>query len=373
MQPEDTVNDFLDIAARAVRGAGDKTADFVRGSDYESLSGPCAMIWSRESLRDTDLFRAIRFNDADGDDLTNMVKLRYGIDRILDTRGAGTAFLARPSAGLAGTIWQGTRIVVRQNGDELRYRVTADTAVSTSALSVSVPIEALDFGPGTSISTTIGLFLDDATFDAWTVTSLACADGTEFEPADDLRARVRASRHAKRVGHEQAIIDACVAAGAANVVAFRSDYGGDSLDVGLNVCYVGDSGYSATPKLVRACAVALRAIRVLGDNMQVLPMARVGVNVDADVTLNDSPARFDTTRLYQIHRAELGKYIGGQRGRFSYTKSGLISAIARPTPVVQDVSFVLPTSDTTVLSGNNFPDVLARYVLGTVVLRYRGP
>ncbi len=106
-QPEVTISELLDIASKGIRSTADKNADLVRGSDYESLTGPCAVIWSRESERDTDLFNAVNFHTADGADLTRMALRRYGKVRLLDATGTGTAVLSRPSGGIPETIWAG--------------------------------------------------------------------------------------------------------------------------------------------------------------------------------------------------------------------------------------------------------------------------
>lgn len=375
-QPELTVSDYLQAAERAVKGLEDRTADFVRGSDYESLSGPCALIWARESRRDTDLFRAIRFNDATGDDLTNLVQNRYGIARILDTRGQGQAILTRPTGGIGETIWAGTRIQLSSGAfsQAKYYRVTADTVASSTAIAVVVPIESVNIGPGSAIDATSGFIVYDTLVDpTWGVASLQCADGTLYEEAGAYRDRVRQTRRNDRVGHLLAIQTACVNAGAANAAILQADYGGDALDDGLNFVYVGDSGYSATASLVRACKIALRSVRVLGDHMQVLPMAKVVQNVVANITLADSPAKYDLARLQRVHIAALQQQFGGTAGTWAYTRVGLVSAIARPTPEVQDVSIATPVADGSVLVNGNFPLVLNRYALGSITLNYSAP
>lgn len=374
MIPEPTIRELIATSASAVRGAADKNADFVRGSDYEALLGPAAIVWSRQASRDTDLFNAVNFHTADGDDLTMLVKKRFGKDRILDTRGTGTAKLVRPTGGIAETIWRGTRISILGSSPQT-YRVTQDTAVATTDVEVMLPVEALIVGPGTSVRTTSSnvLRIDDTLKDSsWVAVSLVCADGTTFEKADTFRTRVRQERTAARVGQSKAIIKACGDTGAQQVVLFRCDYAGDAYDCGLNVCYVGDSGYTGTPELVKACFLALRRVRVAGDNLQVLPMSPTSLSVSVDVYLNDSPALFDLGRLERIHTASVRQYLHGPSGRFSYTLDGLRGSIARFSPEVQRVEFVAPTSDVSVVSGpmKAFPAALNRYIVGDVSFRY---
>ena len=372
-----TIRDFLVAGRTAVRGALDKNADFRTGSDYDSLNGPTAIIWSRQSARDTDLFNSVNFNTAVGDDLTQLALRRFGKVRGVDSRGTGTVTLVRPSGGVSETLWTGSRFTIPGSSPKV-YRTTADALVGTSDLQVTIPIEAVSVGPGSAINLTVPMaatvdnLFNDST---WYVRSLQCDDGTTFESAPDFRARIRQERYDARVGQTKAIITACNAAGAQNVVLFRSDYAGDSYDYGLNYCYVGDSGYNASQDLVRACALALEGVRVEGDCLQVLPMAPSVVNVTANVTLYDTPAVFDLTRLERLEYSSLLQYLNGLSGRFTYSLDGLIGAIAKPTPEVQRVSLVTPTSDASIVVGSdkNFPAVLNRYILGNVSLNYVGP
>lgn len=373
---EPTIQEMLKAGQIAIQGAADKNADFVRGSDYESLLGPCAIIWTREAQRDTDLFRAVNFNTADGKVLTDLALARYSKVRVMDSHGSGLAYINRISGGIPETIWKGTRILLTGANSRV-YRVTADTPALTSDTMVVLPIEAEDIGPGTAVvfgmdATGRARLYDTLKDPSWYVSGLDCGDGTLFEQAEAFRARIRRERIADRVGQSASIIAACKAAGADNVVVFRSDYAGDDFDYGLNVCYVGNSGYTGTPTLVKACDLALRSVRVAGDSMQVLPMVPGTVAVVADVYLNDSPGKFDLTRLTNIHTAAINQYLNGPSGVFAYSIAGIRGAIIRNTPEVRNVDITPPSADATVVVGpnKNFPAALTRYVVSSVILEY---
>lgn len=370
---EPQVSELIEVGSKAIVGQGDRAADLIRGSDYESLIGPTAMLWVREDRRDEDLFNSTRFHTAKDADLTYLVQQRYGIDRILDTNGVGTATLVRPTAGSAGVVWAGTRITIF-GGSPRFYRTTVDTSVAAADTFVNVAIEYLSPGPGALCDEVANLRLDDSLWDTtWTVKSVKCADGTTFEEASALIARVRQTRFNQRVGQVSKIQEICKAAGAGQSLVFRSDYGGPDFDGGLNVVYVGDLGYQGSPSLVKACFLALRAGRVLGDHMQVFEMARVTINPVIDVYLATAPALNDIERLQRIHTAAVVRYLGGEAGGFAFTRIGILSALARATPEVQRVSVVDPAADVTVLVGGHLPGMLNRYVVGTVALRYHGP
>lgn len=374
MKPEPTIEEFLKAAREAVQGQKDKNADYIRGSQYEVLAGAGAILWSRQAQRDTDLFNASKLHSAADEDLTRQMYERYGIERYLDTRGTGTATLSRPAGGVADTVWKGTRFRVRgPGGDPKYYRVTSTVSVGAAEVSKSVSIEAVTIGKGTNVESASNVDIDDPLTDStWTVAYLKCDEGTEFEPAANFIARVRQLRLDNRVGFKKAIEDACKDAGAGQVLVLRSDFGGDSLDRGLNVTYVGDSGYSGSTDLVRACTVAVRAVRVGGDHMQVLPMSKVNLDIVADVYLSALPGNFDISRLETLHHASLRQALNGSAGNFGYTKIGLMSALTRNSPEVQDVVFTSPSSDALILDPvtGNFPAALNRYSVGTISLRY---
>lgn len=370
---EPTALELIAAASSAIKGLADKTADFIRGSDYEALSGPNAILFARQARRDTDLFNATKLHTSRGVDLTRLVKKRYGIDRLLDSRGVGTATLVRSTSG-DGALWAGTRIVIL--GSQPKYfRLVADTPVDADQTRATVDIESMDIGPGTTaVSAAPNLRIDNLLWDAgWTAASLTCSEGTRYETDSELIDRVRRTRRDARVGQTTAIQNACLMAGADKVLTFRSDFGGDDVDYGLNVVYVGNSGYVGSPELVRACMIALRSVRVLGDYMQVLPMARVEIPVVVDAYLIGPPATFDLPRLEVIHNAAIRQYLGGASGSFTFSRIGIGGAVGRPTPEVQRVSVATPVSDVGIQTGGNFPAVLNRYIPTTVALRYHGP
>ncbi len=372
-----SIADFLLAAARAVRGSANRAADYIRGSDHDALAGVGAMIWSRIALRDTDLFKATRFGTAEGKDLERLVWKRHSIERIKDTVGEGLAIFERPSPGSAGTVWAGSRIRLQNAAVGLPklYVVAEDTEVSSDDTRVLVPIRAGGSGLGWKVTATSNLTIVDPIWDAnLTPTSLECSDGQIFETAPQFRARVRAELLARRLGHEASIIEACMSAGAERVVLFRSDYGGEATDRGLNVCYVGGLGYTSSPTLVRACTVAVRNVRVAGDHLQVLPMSRADLDVTATVYLQDSPSAFDTQALYRANRAAIVRSIGASDGDFTFTNDGIVGAICDSSEAVQDVAVSAPSVDGTILDvDGNFPASLVRYMVRNVTLNYQPP
>lgn len=238
--PLPTISQLLRAGRNALRGEVDRYGDGRPGSVYDHVAtGPMAILLSREADADRDAFRAIYWDDADGDDLTALVQGRLAgfapATRILDAQGTGLLKVSRTSTTAGGgTFWAGTRYAV---GSTL-YEVSSDTTVSATATSASVPINALSYGPGVAIDTPGGVVQLDPLWDSWTVTRLTCADGTTYESADAYRARVRAALLNARNGYLPAMLAAAKSAGATYLVAFDSTYG-------LPVDRFVDSDYSA--------------------------------------------------------------------------------------------------------------------------------
>lgn len=381
-EPLPSIRDLLRASAEGIVGVRDSNADVRRGAVYDHFGGSGAILFTREAARDRDLFRAVYLDTAEGNDLTVLVKLRFGIDRVLPIYGTGTALLTRstPAAG-PGIIWTGTRILVFASAASPAaryYAAAADVSVGTGATAVSIPVRATSTGPGSAVSLSgagIGR-VDDPLWDpSWTVAAIQCSDGTSLEAAADLRARARTSQLAARKGYAEAITNACVAQGASYVALFDSDFAVGSASIlthgpadnGLSHCYVADAGFQTTPRLVRACAVALESYRVCGADLQVLGMQRASVDISATVTLHDDPGRLPSPDQ-ALRDALAGAF---SATRYDYDLDELAGLMAAADADVQSVSFDKPSAP--VRLGWPMPYQLTRYQLGVVTLAYAGP
>jgi hypothetical protein len=369
-----TIRDLLTASADGVVGTRDGQADVRRGSVYDHLAGSGAILFTREAARDRDLFRAVYLDTAEGDDLKTLVKLRFGVDRILASAGRGTALLTRQAAVAgAGTIWQGTRILVFASAASpgpRSYAVSSDVPVDASTTALTVPIRAADAGPGTAVHLSgPGVArVDDALWDTtWKVVAIQCTDGTWLEAAADLRSRARATQLAIRKGYAQAITDACVAQGAAHIALFDSNF--TATDCGLSQCYVAEEGFTTSRRLIRACTVALEGYRACGADLQVLGMQRASVDVSATVTLRDDPGRLPSVDV-ALRDALVATF---EPTRYEYDLDELAGVLSGASGDVQDVAFDKPSAPAPILVGGQMPPVLTRYELGVAALRYVGP
>ncbi len=364
----------------------DKRSDGRVGAVFDHFAGLGAMFFAREAQADQDLFRATYFEHADGADLTELVQVRDGIARLQDAYGTGTAFISRASAAAgAGTVWAGTRFVLTASasGERRVYACTTDTAIGATPLASTIPVRAAIPGREGAIdadtSRNLRRTIDDPLWDtSWSFDSVACDEGTTFEPADPFRARVRQTRKDARAGYRKSIIDAAIAVGAANVALFAGDYAGAAYDHGLNVCYVGDSSYVGSAALVGDVLIALESWRVLGAPIQVLPMASGVLSIDATVRLWSDPGGLPVVELRSALTSALVNYFGGREGGFAYRLDAMAGAMTAVAPrYVQSVVWTTPSSDLAVTTGSppQFPATLTKWRVGAgdVKLAFLGP
>lgn len=397
-KPLPTITQLRKAAADALRGQIDRYGDKHDGAIYDHIAGPYALLMAREAAADRDVFRAIYFDDALDDDLTERGLLQYGVARILDTYGQGTTKLARPAATAGdGTIYQGTRVQIQGTSPAI-YEVASDTPVT--GLSATVPIQAMTVGVGTAANVSGGLAFLDPIYDlTWTPIALTCADGTNFEQASDYRGRVRQTLLNSRNGYapnasrsSTAMLTGLRAAGASFAIFFASTYGLGTNDFdddcGLNAVYVADPNYQSSPALIQACAVALEATRVLGADLWVGGIAQSILQVSAVVSLFDSPGSLDLIPIQRAMVQALLAYFSGVGSGYVVKRAALSGAMQAAHPAVQTVTFTSPSADTAlpnitssaaapVLGGlvQGWPATLTRFTLvpSSISLQFTGP
>jgi hypothetical protein len=386
-QPLPTVSDLRKAYASGLVGLQDEFADTVTGSMYDVVGSIGAICLNQQTQRDQELFSAGYLDGATGADLTDLALKRYGIARILDTFGTGSATIQRPPGPLlGGTVYTGTRVVISGGAyvSPVAYVVASDTPVLPGQQVVTVPIHASKVGTGFATSAAnppYAITVPDRLFDnTFTGNSVNCTDGTTFEQDQAFKARIRTIRQALRVGYLAPLIQTCVAAGAVNVALFPSTFGSTSItDYGLNYIYVGDQNYNGTTALAQKCLIALEASRVLGADCAVLPMTSTRLSINAQVYLYDSPGRFNQNRILSVINSTFIQYFTGNQNAFGFTLSGLAGAAQAAVPEIQKIVFTTPSSDVTVSTITNgiphFPAALPRYTLNgnNIITTLNGP
>lgn len=372
--PLPTVADFLAAHADAIRielGAEQNTR---RGGVLDLLAGPAALLWAAEVLRDRDLFRQVYTDTARGAQLEERVLRRYGVARVQATRGTGQAVLVRPTAASGGTIHEGTRIEVRRAlaTDLTFYAVAADIPVAAGETTIAVPIRAARPGSGTRLTSAEYAALADATFDAFTVQAIACADGTDEESPADYVARARATKKAQRPGYRRRFEDVCREAGAAHVVLLDAGELGEGADFGVTHVYVADAGYSSPAALVEACSDAVDAVHIAGNDVQVLPMVPTAVQLDLVVALWKEPGQFDLSGLRQAITATVLAHFNSRPRYYLFDHDSIRGEVHRAGG--RDVQSVTAVTDP-VPPAPGFVAQLPRYTLAEsgITIEFTGP
>jgi len=348
------VPELLDVFAAELRSRRGE-ADVHRGSNYDLAAGMGALLWARMAGRDRDLFRVCYFDGATDEDLNARVVAHDGPARVESTRGSGHAVIRRATtAGGAGTVWAGTRLLVSGTGTILPrvYLVSSDVSVGVVP-SATVPIEAEKVGSGVGIDTALlsgaRMVIPDELWDtSWAVERVVCADGTDRETDSAYLARYRQDRIDRRRGYATAIIDACKTAGAAEVALFESDH--ITPDEGINRCFVADASFQATTDLLRRCRVAIDSARVCGCDMTVFGMSRQLCTFDLTLHLWDDPGRYNQDAIRVEATKAVLRYFDGSTNPYVYRFDGVRGELARSVPDLQSVVVNSGPSDTSIAS-----------------------
>jgi hypothetical protein len=363
--PVPSIADLLE-AGRAALLPRDETADVHSGAIYDLWNGVGAILFHRTATRDRDVFRAVYFDSAEGDELDAILEDRRGAARIAARAGTGEAYLARSNTAAGeGRFYEGTRISVLPAGAGAPriYRVSADKSVAASDTTALVQVTSEIEGTVVSIDTNVTpyrlLKLEDQVWDSsWRVTYVRCGEGKDRENDPTARARVRQSRLDARPGYVRSITDACVRAGAGQVALFASDFLGTNKntgietvgtldadgygDVGLNWCFVGDDGFTANDALITRCRLAMDGAAVCGTNLQVAGMANTRVAVNATVRLWKDRGAFDASALERESVNAVLNYFSTRQNAFYFRGTAIQGAIMRA--LQGKVQSVTPTS-----------------------------
>lgn len=344
--------------------------DGHEGALYDHAAGVGALVLTRVAERDRHEFRSIYFATAEGDRLDTLIVQRFARPRVEDTRGTGTAWIRRPTAGAgAGTIWGGTRIFVSVGrGDPPRYlRVSSDVAVGAAQTEVTaLPVEAEIPGPTGAIEGTVNDFavvrFEDPLWDnTWQVLEVDCGPGTLRERDPDYRANTKQERRDRRPGIPSFIERTCRNAGAGLVVMFAGNYLGDATDHGLNRVYVGTASGDSTPELLEACRLAMPGAAMAGTSVQVLGMSTVDLYVDLVLKLRAEPDSLGAEAVRAEASAAVLEYFASSERPFVWTYSGIRGAILKAVRNIYDLT--VGTSLTEPIVANLFDS--------TTLLRYR--
>ena len=324
-----------------------RTTDRHSGSVYNVHAGVGGMLWIREANRDRANFQRCYMDTCEGDVLDWRIQAFDGPARVQDTKGKGGAHFTRAStAGGPGTLWAGTRIAIGAIGQTPRfYRVKKDTHVDGLTVDLMVDIESESVGPDSTIDSTLlpslRMWIEDPLWDTWSVVTLKCGvdkhlPGTFRETDAEYRARWRDSRQEVRPGHRTSITNAMVAAGAAYVVLYESDFI-TGVDDGICRVCVADSDWESPQSLLNNCTLALEDVRVAGCDTEVLGITRVNASFSITATMRGNLSMYNAEAIKQAIVNGVMYYFSAQENRFMFRRVGLIGTILQSCKDAQSV------------------------------------
>lgn len=329
-----TVADHLQAYGSEINALIRPNADMRSGAGYDIFAGTNAILFAREATRDRDLFRALYFDASTGDDVDVLIEERFDEFRVLAGPGTGSLVLERPLAGAQGTFFRGTRVLVVVPGADVRFaEVAVDTPYGTADVSAVVPVRATVAGIAQPLSVNRNngfiRFEDPVEDPSWVPKTIDLSVGQDRENDAQYKARTKTDRLARRVGYAKSIMDACIRQGAAQVALYTSDFFGDDFDHGVNRCFVGFSSFVSTPELVRACRVAVDAVRMLGADLVVMGMTSRRLTVSATVRLWVPPTSRNKLVLAGAAAAAIVEYFNDRQNAFGFRISALRGVVLR--------------------------------------------
>ena len=343
-------------------------------SRWDALAGAISSLSVRTNQIAVEAFDAATLDRSNGSELDAYVSARGPVRRFRAAAARGSCVLARVSAGAGvGTVYAGTEIrCPSSTGRSEIVVVSADTNISSVALSVTVPVTAQSVGKSGVGTATSGLTLTGlpaALFDPLLLpTSVSVAGGAESETDPELRARHIAWSQGRQRGTSAAVLyGALKVNGIKHVVQVSLQ---DKHSGGVGCVYVGDVNWLSTPALLDEVAKSLEDWRGSGDPISVFGMSQSDVTISSVVTMARPITFYNASDLRAKAVQACVDYFDRRLDPYMFDLVMMRGRIAR---IHDEVSAVTLTTTpdpppTNVLSpgyykanGGSFPSVLTRY------------
>jgi len=294
------------------------------------------------------------------------------VSRFPAGKASGSMVFTRPTTGAgAGDIPKDTQIRVPYNGKGYVFVVREDTAIASSALNVTVNVEAQQAGADANVGTVSSALalngLPTALFDATLVpTTVTVAAGTEAEADADLKFRYRLWERGKRGG-----VEAAVAYGALSVNGVKHAVLAKMRDphVGtLSAIYVGDVNWQSTQELRDAVTNELDNWISWGASADVRGMSQVDVPIAGVLRMVEPVAFYDINALRTAGAQAAVDYFERRKDPYAYDLAMIQGRLARVNDEVASVvltspasGVVSPLTPSQLKAAGRMPAVLTRY------------
>lgn len=258
-----TFTELYTLGRAEVERRNPALTDWNEGSALDALVGAQAVLADELARVLVDLFGAQFVDTAEGAALDALALDRFALARKSANSAVGTLLVGRGTATGLVSIPMGSTVSATVSGRTRRFTTTADVDLGVSAVSVSVPAEAEDTGPGWNVAAGVVTTSVDLPAGLTVSNPEAFVGGADAETDLAFRDRIRRYFATLRRGTVEAL-----GAGARNVGGVEFATVDESLiapeDGGYVAVYVGDPDARANDLLVARVATELDAWRSAG-------------------------------------------------------------------------------------------------------------
>lgn len=266
--------DELQTAARnEIQSRRPDLTDFNEGSALDAITGAAAVLADEAILVAVQLFKALFFDTAEGEDLDALAQDRFGISRKPATASIGELTWTRNDPG-AYTIPAATRFRASVAGQTIEVQSTAAVDLAAADSSVLIPVQALVLGRATNAAAgTVTEILDTVAEDpnASVTNAQPLAGGSDAETDPQLRDRIRRIYSTLRRGTVAALETGSLSVPGVSIVTI------DESEVeasGWVYVYIGDPDARSNSTLAALVAAELESWRAAGVLVSVLGASR---------------------------------------------------------------------------------------------------
>lgn len=330
--------ELYDLGKAEVQARNAALTDWDEGSINDVLVGLCAALVDGNYGKTIEEFRKTFVLSAKGEDLTDLAKDHYDLDREAATAALATVTLTRPTAAAGNVnITTDDRFSTEPDADGIVYDFAPLAAATMTGTTLDVDCECTVTGPGGNVSAdkvvVISTALSDSTV---TVTNDEDASGGNVEESDeDLQARVYRTLASLVRGTL-----AAVELGAMGVSGVALAY----LDKASATVYVCDSSGNSSDEMIQAVLLELENWQPVGPNFNVDGVALSAPAIGLTVTFSDG---VDVTTVTAAIETAVVAFVN----RTGIADELLLSDLVVVTKKVPGVKDVVVTAPATNLAG----------------------
>ncbi len=327
--------------------------DWEEGSINDVLVGLCVALVDGNYGKTIEEFRKTFVLSAKGQDLTDLAKDHYDIDREPATASQVTVRLTRATTAAGDVnLTTANRFSTEPDADGVVYDFSPMASAVLTGTTLDVLCECTVTGPGGNVAAATVVVISASLSDSSvTITNpAAAAGGNVEEPDEDLRARIYETLKSFVRGTKAAI-----ELGAKQVAGVAMAH----LDSATATLYVADSSGSSSAGMITDVLAELENWQAVGPNINVDGVALDNPAIDLNLTYDDG---VDQAAVGLAVRTAVVAFVNSLGIADGLLLSDLI-VVAKRIPGVKDVTVVAPAANVPGIA-----NTLLRIALGDVAV-----